>query len=331
MEQRNEHARRRPHRRRGTPRRPRRHGLSRQGLLVDAARPVPGRRHASSSSSARRTAATPEARFWSDIATSEALVPLRERYGDGLRGVPPREGASPSTATWAARSAASTRRSCASCGGPSTPSSTWRASSTSTRRSTRRSTRTRSARRTSSRSRGRSATRPSSTRAPATWRARARAPSSRRTRARIPFPRADELGAELWDPEREIAEGLDLIAQAKHRCEDAFRQSEFAEARARTCSRAGSRVHGEPYERELARVKRKFISERLVEAGLDRATHWGWPNIYTYTKAIGEQVIAAQRPAVHHRAPGLLRVDRRVSRSPATTRGSTPARRSSTS
>jgi len=32
-----------------------------------------------------------------------------------------------------------------------------------------------------------------------------------------PFPRADELGAGLWDPEREIAEGLELIAQARQR------------------------------------------------------------------------------------------------------------------
>ena len=107
-----------------------------------------------------------------------------------------------------------------------------------------------------------------------------------------PFPRAEELGAELWDPDREIAEGLDLIAQAKHRCEDAFRQSEFAERARKNLLARGEPVHGEPYERELARVKRKFISDRLVEAGLDRATHWGWPNVYTYTKAIGEQVVA---------------------------------------
>jgi len=107
-----------------------------------------------------------------------------------------------------------------------------------------------------------------------------------------PFPRAEELGAELWDPDREIAEGLDLIAQAKHRCDDAFRQSEFAERARKNLLARGEPVHGEPYERELARVKRKFISDRLVEAGLDRATHWGWPNVYTYTKAIGEQVVA---------------------------------------
>ncbi len=107
-----------------------------------------------------------------------------------------------------------------------------------------------------------------------------------------PFPRADELGAELWDPDREIAECLDLIAQAKHRCEDAFRQSELATAARKNLASRGEPAHGEAFDRELARVKRKFILERLEEAGLDRATHWGWPNIYTYTKAIGEQIIA---------------------------------------
>jgi long-chain acyl-CoA synthetase len=108
----------------------------------------------------------------------------------------------------------------------------------------------------------------------------------------VPFPRAGELAAALWDPEREIAECLDLAVQARHRCEDAFRQSSFAErARMNLLSR-GEPVHGEPYDRELARIKRRYISDRLVEAGLDRATHWGWPNIYTYTKAIGEQVVA---------------------------------------
>jgi long-chain acyl-CoA synthetase len=107
----------------------------------------------------------------------------------------------------------------------------------------------------------------------------------------VPFPRAGELGAELWDPDREIAECLDLVAQARHRCDDAFRQSEFAERARKNLIARGDPLHGSAYERELARVKRRFISDHLVEAGLDRAKHWGWSNIYTYTKAIGEQVI----------------------------------------
>ena len=108
----------------------------------------------------------------------------------------------------------------------------------------------------------------------------------------VPFPRAEELGAELWDPDREIAECLDLVAQAEHRCDDAFRQSEFSVRARKNLVARGEPSDGAPYDLELARVKRKFISDLLVAAGLDRATHWGWPNIYTYTKAIGEQVIA---------------------------------------
>lgn len=109
----------------------------------------------------------------------------------------------------------------------------------------------------------------------------------------VPFPRARELGSELWDPNREIAECLDLVAQATHRGGDAFRQSEFAQKARATLRARGAPAHGAPFDEELARVKRKFVRDRLVEAGVDRATHWGWPNIYLYTKAIGEQVIAA--------------------------------------
>ncbi|MCL2724111.1 MAG: AMP-binding protein [Polyangiaceae bacterium] len=107
-----------------------------------------------------------------------------------------------------------------------------------------------------------------------------------------PFPRAEELGRKLWDPEREINDCLDLIAQAKSRCEDAFRQSVFREQAVQNLIRKGEPTAGAPLEAELKNVKRAYVSNRLVEAGLERATHWGWPNIYTYTKSIGEQIIA---------------------------------------
>ncbi len=145
-----------------------------------------------------------------------------------------------------------------------------------------------------------------------------------------PFPRAEELGAELWDPEREIAEGLDLIAQARHRCDDAFRQSEFAERARKNLLTRGEPVHGEPYERELAKVKRKFMSELLVAAGLDRATHWGWPNIYTYTKSIGEQVIARSGLPFTIARPACCETTVAYPPRRSTTRASTRAPRSST-
>jgi long-chain acyl-CoA synthetase len=108
----------------------------------------------------------------------------------------------------------------------------------------------------------------------------------------FPFPRAGELPSDLWDPNREIAECLDIIKEASHRADDAFRQSEFAEKARQNLLKRGEPTYGDAFEAEVKRVKRKYLDGRLIAAGKDRAVHWGWPNIYTYTKSIGEQVIA---------------------------------------
>jgi long-chain acyl-CoA synthetase len=139
----------------------------------------------------------------------------------------------------------------------------------------------------------------------------------------VPFPRAEGApGARLiappegypldrklhrshWNPQNEIDECLDVIEHTRHRCEDAFRQSLFFDEAKRNLAERGEPARGGVLEDELAEVKRKFTRERLVEAGRERALYWGWPNIYTYTKSIGEQVLAASglrytivRPAV---------------------------------
>jgi long-chain acyl-CoA synthetase len=139
----------------------------------------------------------------------------------------------------------------------------------------------------------------------------------------VPFPRAEGAPGERfiappegipverkldrghWDPQNEIAECLDLIRGVRHRCEDAFRQSTFLDEAKHNLERRGEPCRGRALEDELARVKRRFIESKLVEAGTERALYWGWPNIYTYTKSIGEQALAASglpfaivRPAV---------------------------------
>ena len=58
----------------------------------------------------------------------------------------------------------------------------------------------------------------------------------------VPFPRAEELGAGLWDPDREVAECLDLVAQARQRCGDALPPERVRRARAEEPHRAG-RAH----------------------------------------------------------------------------------------
>lgn len=121
----------------------------------------------------------------------------------------------------------------------------------------------------------------------------------------IPFPRAFELDSMDWDPDREIAECLDVIEQARHRASDAFRQTRFAdEAKANLLSR-NEPTSGPVFDAEFTKVKRRFVERQLADLGTERANFWGWPNTYTYTKSLGEQIVASSglpfcivRPAI---------------------------------
>jgi long-chain acyl-CoA synthetase len=106
-----------------------------------------------------------------------------------------------------------------------------------------------------------------------------------------PFPRADELDVAHWSADREIEECSDLVASTLRRVEDAPRQSHLLDEAKRNLRDKHEPLHGQALLDELDRVKRRFVRERLVAAGMERATFWGWPNIYTYTKSIGEQVL----------------------------------------
>lgn len=120
-----------------------------------------------------------------------------------------------------------------------------------------------------------------------------------------PFPRSGVLERAHWDPDREIAECLDVIEQAKHRANDAFRQSRFLDEAKRNLAAKNEPASGAVLETEIERVRRKYVEARLAEMGTERAQFWGWSNTYTYTKSIGEQIVARSglpftivRPAV---------------------------------
>jgi long-chain acyl-CoA synthetase len=107
-------------------------------------------------------------------------------------------------------------------------------------------------------------------------------------------PKRSALDGADFDVEAEVADCAHRIAEVRARAEDRVLQSGF---RDRALERL--RTEGRPPSDEKAlrlaigREKRLWISGQLVRVGLDRARHWGWPNTYTYTKSLGEQVIAA--------------------------------------
>lgn len=117
-------------------------------------------------------------------------------------------------------------------------------------------------------------------------------PIEERDPREVPFPKAGELDLSSWDPDREIAECLDVIEQVRHRASDAFRQTRFLdEARANLKERAEP-DRGQVLSSELTKVKRRFVEKQLADLGMERANFWGWPNTYTYTKSLGEQIVA---------------------------------------
>lgn len=121
----------------------------------------------------------------------------------------------------------------------------------------------------------------------------------------FPFPKAKDLDRKHWDPEREIAECLDLVDNVRHRANDAFRESAFLDQAKKNLYGRNEPRRGAALDDELKKVKREFEEQRLIEGGTERAKFWGWHNIYTYTKSIGEQILCLSglrftigRPAV---------------------------------
>ena len=46
--------------------------------------------------------------------------------------------------------------------------------------------------------------------------------------------------------------------------------------------------------RLIRKERTRWIRDRGIEFGIQRAQHWGWPNIYTFTKSLGESLLATQ-------------------------------------
>lgn len=106
-------------------------------------------------------------------------------------------------------------------------------------------------------------------------------------------PKAASLDAADFDVDREIDDCVRRMAEVRERAEDRVQQSLFRERALERLEVDGRRGDEKAVRLAVARERRVWISQRLVELGMERARHWGWPNTYTYTKSLGEQAIAA--------------------------------------
>jgi thioester reductase-like protein len=94
-----------------------------------------------------------------------------------------------------------------------------------------------------------------------------------------------------FDAEKEIASLREMVKRIEERSESA----ELAKAlRRQALGRSGdpSKVGADELDGVLKRNRARWVRNRLVRAGMKRANYLGWPNTYTFTKCLGESILA---------------------------------------
>jgi len=97
-----------------------------------------------------------------------------------------------------------------------------------------------------------------------------------------------------FDAEKEIASLREMVKRIEERSES----SELAKALRRQALGKGgdpSKVGAEELDGVLKRNRARWVRNRLVRAGMKRANYLGWPNTYTFTKSLGESMLAQHR------------------------------------
>jgi long-chain acyl-CoA synthetase len=113
------------------------------------------------------------------------------------------------------------------------------------------------------------------------------------------FPRKDELKDKDFSAEAEIADCQKIIDRVRDEANDRAHISMFREKAARSLEEQRRDPDDEDVLKlAVARERKIWMTVELTKLGMERATHWGWTNTYTYTKSLGEQIILADKTVV---------------------------------
>src|SRR5213080_4139143 len=113
------------------------------------------------------------------------------------------------------------------------------------------------------------------------------------------FPRRGELKGVEFSVEQEIKDCARMSERAREEAKDAMRVAQFRElARKRLNEEMRDGDDPDALGLAVARERKVWTRNRLTELGIERADFWGWPNIYTYTKSLGEKLVAAETDIV---------------------------------
>jgi long-chain acyl-CoA synthetase len=113
------------------------------------------------------------------------------------------------------------------------------------------------------------------------------------------FPRHGDLPGTRFSVEQELADSERGAARIRELADD-------AQTLARLRQQARERLREENRDPDdegalrlaVARARKEWIRAELTRQGIERAAAWGWPNIYTYTKSMGDQLVARETEIV---------------------------------
>jgi long-chain acyl-CoA synthetase len=99
--------------------------------------------------------------------------------------------------------------------------------------------------------------------------------------------------AHNFNLKREVREALAACERVEAESRDRAHQAEFRV----DGPDDGVELAGEDdaSQRRHEARRKQWVEERLKQVGRERALGWGWPNTYSYTKSIGEQLVLAAR------------------------------------
>ncbi|HLX36333.1 MAG TPA: SDR family oxidoreductase, partial [Candidatus Binataceae bacterium] len=102
------------------------------------------------------------------------------------------------------------------------------------------------------------------------------------------------IGKPNFNLQREIREVQATIARIEAESREQLRAAELSDDIEFENGNGDESDNGEPHPAIDGRRKR-WLDDRLKEVGKARALSWGWPNTYSYTKSLGEQLVFAER------------------------------------
>jgi len=109
------------------------------------------------------------------------------------------------------------------------------------------------------------------------------------------FPRHKEMSGTRFSVEQEMADNAAGAARIRELADDAQVLAQLRQdARERLRQEMRDPDDDAVLKLAVARARKEWIRSEMTRQGMERAAKWGWPNIYTYTKSMGDQLVARE-------------------------------------